>query len=84
MLETYIKLWDYFWHSALMHFGRNPVEKQEGDDSVKTVVGGFYSMVLRIAYLYTVYYYANKMFIASDNQLSTVDTNAFWQLLPNE
>jgi hypothetical protein len=29
-------------------------------------------------YFYTVYYYANKMFSASDNQLSTVDTNADW------
>ena len=78
MLETYIKSWDYFGHPAIMHFGRNPVKKQEGDDSVKTVVGAFYSMVLRIAYLYTVYYYANKMLTASDNQLSTFDTNANW------
>ena len=78
MINEYIKSWDYFGHPALMHFGRNPVKKQEGDNTVKTLVGAFYSMILRVAYLYTVYYYANKMFTASDNQLSTVDTNADW------
>jgi len=61
-----------------MHFGRNPVKKQEGDDTVKTLVGAFYSMALRIVYLYTVYYYLNKMFTASNNQLSSVDLDPNW------
>lgn len=67
MIEDYIKSWDYFGHPALMHFGRNPVKKQEGDDTVKTVIGAVYSIILRAIYLYTIYYYVNIMLTASDN-----------------
>ena len=84
MIVDYIKSCDYFGHPALMHFGRDPAKKQEGDDTVKTLIGAVYSIILRIAYAYTVYYYAKKMFTASDNNVSTVDINADWSALAKE
>ena len=67
MFEEYVKSWDYFGHPALMHFGRNPIKKKEGGDTVKTVIGAVYSIALRMIYLYTIYYYVNIMVTASDN-----------------
>jgi len=67
MIVNYMKSFDYFGHPALLHFGRNPAKKKDGDTDFKTLLGGLYSIFLRIIYLVCVAYFLTKMIKATDN-----------------
>jgi len=67
MIVNYLKSFDYFGHPALLHFGRNPAKEEDGDTHFKTLIGAFYSMILRIIYFVCIGFYLNKMIKATDN-----------------
>ena len=84
MIINYLKSWDYFGHPALMHFGRNPKKNEDGDTLIKTVIGAFYSILLRLIYLIAVVFFLRKMALAENNSLGSVDINANWEKLKEE
>ena len=67
MILNYLRSFDYFGHPALLHFGRNPAKKEDGDTKIKTIIGALYSICLRIVYLVAVWFYLTKMTKATDN-----------------
>jgi len=78
---NYLRSFDYFGHPALLHFGRNPAKNEDGDTHFKTLIGGLYSMLLRIVYLVAVGFYLSKMILATDNNIQTIDLDANWDAL---
>ena len=64
MILNYLKSWDYFGYPALMHFGRNPKKNEDGDTKITTVIGGLYSILLRIIYIIAIVFFMRKMALA--------------------
>jgi len=81
---NYLRSFDYFGHPALLHFGRNPAKNEDGDTHSKTLIGGLYSMLLRIIYFVCVGFYLTKMINATDNNIQTIDLDANWDALMKE
>ena len=81
MALNYLKSFDYFGYPALMHFGRNPSKKEDGDKKITTIIGALYSIGLRAIYILAIYFYMTKMINATDNQISSVSINASWEAL---
>jgi len=67
MIVNYLTSFDYFGYPALLHFGRNPAKKKDGDTHFKTVIGALYSIFLRIIYFAAIVFYLTKMIKATDN-----------------
>jgi len=67
MIVNYLKSFDYFGYPALMHFGRNPAKKEDGDTKITTIIGAIYSIGLRIVYMIAIVFYMLKMANATDN-----------------
>ena len=62
-----------------MHFGRNISKEKQGEEKLNTVLGGIFSLGLRFIYVFLIYYYFSKMYLAEENSISTVDININWE-----
>jgi len=81
MILNYLRSFDYFGHPVLLHFGRDPAKKEDGNTKIKTIIGAIYSICLRTVYLIAIWFSLTKMINATDNSLQTVTLNANWDAL---
>ena len=76
-MKNFFKSQDQFGHPVVLNF----VGDKENDpsDNYPTVVGGFFSILLKIIYFSALGYFAYRMFVHADNKVNTVISPVNWK-----
>ena len=81
LIGSFLRNMDFFGHPVRMHFGRSLSKKKEGDAEQTTVLGGFFSIMIRSIFLYTVVIYFKKMLNADENSIDISKVFIDWHNL---
>ena len=76
-MKNCLKRQDQFGHPVVLNFVGE--KDDEPSDSYPTVIGGFFSILLKIIYYGFFSYFAYRMFVRADNNLNTVIAPVNWK-----
>jgi hypothetical protein len=70
---------DYFGHKTSLKFGSWQDRKSSSDSIHKTIFGGFISLLLRVVFIFAIYYFFQKMISYQGTNTSEQDIDIKWQ-----
>ena len=76
-MKNFLKRQDQFGHPVVLNFVGDIDD--DPSDTYPTVIGGLFSILLKIIYYASFAYFAYRMFVRADNKVSTIISPVNWK-----
>ena len=76
-MKNFIKSQDKFGHPVVLSFKGG--KDEDPNDTYRTIIGGVFSILLRILYIVFFVYFSFRMFVHADNKTNTVISPINWK-----